>query len=97
MCCLKKQDGHILTSMVKKWSRRALEMRQFNVFKLRHSKSVFSEALEKFRKFQEKLKEQEHQRRTLLEEAKRRKIYEKHLLPYQRGSNFLRDFHTNRF
>jgi hypothetical protein len=31
------------------------------------------------------------------ENAKRRRIYEKYLLEYQGGSNFLRDFHTNRF
>ena len=35
--------------------------------------------------------------RILKEEANRRRIYEQHLLSSQGRSNFLRDFHTNRF
>ena len=31
------------------------------------------------------------------EEARRQKIYEQHLLTFQRGSNVLRDFYTNRY
>jgi hypothetical protein len=33
----------------------------------------------------------------LKEEANRRRIYEQHLLSSQGRSNFLKDFHTNRF
>ncbi len=35
--------------------------------------------------------------KKLLEEAGRRRIYEKYLLKYQQGSSVLKDFHTNRF
>jgi len=41
--------------------------------------------------------ETERKRLEKEEEEKRRRIYEKHLLTYQGGSSFLRDFHTNRF
>ena len=35
--------------------------------------------------------------KKLNEEARRRRVYEKYLLKYQRDSSVLRDFHTNRF
>ena len=43
-------------------------------------------------------REQEKKNKAMLdEEARRQKIYEKYLLTFQRGSNVLRDFYTNRF
>ncbi len=43
-------------------------------------------------------REQEKKNKAMLdEEARREKIYEQHLLKFQRGSNVLRDFYSNRF
>ena len=43
-------------------------------------------------------REQAKKNKAMLdEEARRQKIYEQHLLTFQRGSNVLRDFYTNRF
>ena len=43
-------------------------------------------------------REQEKKNKAMLdEEAKRQKIFEQYLLNFQRGSNVLRDFYTNRF
>ena len=43
-------------------------------------------------------REQAKKNKAMLdEEARRQKIYEQHLLKFQRGSNVLRDFITNRF
>ncbi len=43
-------------------------------------------------------REQEKKNKAMLdEEARRKKIYEQHLLTFQRGSNVRRDFYTNRF
>jgi len=43
-------------------------------------------------------REQAKKNKAMLdEEARRQKIYEQHLLTFQRGSNVLRDFITNRF
>ena len=43
-------------------------------------------------------REQEKKNKAMLdEEARRRKIFEQYLLKFQRGSNVLRDFITNRF
>jgi len=43
-------------------------------------------------------REQENKNKAMLdEEARRKKIYEQYLLTFQRGSNVLRDFYTNRY
>ncbi len=43
-------------------------------------------------------REQEKKNEAMLEEeARRQQIFEQHLLTFQRGSNVLRDFYTNRF
>ena len=43
-------------------------------------------------------KEQEKKNKAMLDEdARRQKIFEQHLLKFQRGSNVLRDFYTTRF
>jgi hypothetical protein len=43
-------------------------------------------------------REQAKKNKAMLdEEARRQKIYKQHLLKFQRGSNVLRDFYSNRF
>ena len=43
-------------------------------------------------------REQAKKNKAMLdEEVRRQKIFEKYLLSFQRGSNVLRDFYTNRF
>ena len=52
------------------------------------------------KKLQENIEREQRERKEeemLRKEDERRKIYEKHLLPYQKGSNVLRNFHTNLF
>jgi hypothetical protein len=52
------------------------------------------------KKLQETIEREQREKKIeemLRKEAERRKIYEIHLLPYQKGSNVLRNFHTNRF
>jgi len=64
---------------------------------------VDANLLKALRLQQKMRREFEHQKLQVInegilkEEAKRKKIYEKHLLKYQGGSNLLRDFYTNRF
>ena len=51
-------------------------------------------------KIQEKIERKKVERKKLeilKKEDERRKIYEKYLLPFQGGSNILKDFITNRF
>jgi len=43
----------------------------------------------------EKIEMERKHNKILKEDANRRKIFEKHLLKFQGGSNFLKDFHTN--
>jgi len=70
---------------------------RFDVFELNKKINVFKLAEAILKNYQKKMKEQAIEKRRLEEEARRRRIYEKYLLAYQRGSNFLRDFHTVRF
>ena len=58
------------------------------------------EAYEILIRIQEEIRKQRlaiEYEKKLKEETKRRRIYEKHLLAYQGGSNVLKDFHTNQF
>ena len=57
-------------------------------------------AFKDFQRLQEEIlkREQDKKNKAMLdEEARRKKIYEQHLLKFQRGSNVLRDFYSNRF
>ena len=71
------------------------EYEQIRRFKTRVN--IIEMAGKLFQKFQKNLAQDEIERRILEEYEKRRRIYKKYLLSYQRGSNVLSDFHTNRF
>jgi hypothetical protein len=71
------------------------ELRRLNVFGSK-SEYVFHKSREMYLSFLKKLEKEEIEKRIL--EARRRKAFEKYLSTHQIGSsNFLKDFHTNRF
>jgi hypothetical protein len=69
---------------------RAQRLRRFGIFQMRQIRE-FIRAQELRQSIQDELMKKKE------DEMKRRKIYEMHLLHVQPRSNFLRDFHTNRF
>jgi len=57
-------------------------------------------AFKDFKRLEEEKERREQAKKNkamLDEEAKRQKIFEQYLLSFQRGSNVLRDFYSNRF
>ena len=95
--CEKNLKEKIKPQIEKPWQERVFELRRFFTFSSDRKGNLFKQADEIFQTFQKKIREQENARKRFQEEEKRRKIYEKYLLEYQRGSNVLRDFYTNRF
>jgi hypothetical protein len=64
------------------------------------SDKSLQKAFKDFKRLEEEIERREKAKKNkamLDEEAIRQKIYEQHLLKFQRGSNVLRDFYTNRF
>ena len=80
-----------------------LDKQQLPMIPLRRfgfSDKRIQKAFKDFKRLQEEIerREQEKKNKAMLdEEARRQKIFEQHLLKFQRGSNVLRDFYTNRF
>ncbi len=57
-------------------------------------------AFKDLNRLEEEIERREHEKKIkamLDEEARRQKIFEQYLLKFQRGSNVLRDFYSNRF
>jgi len=95
ICCKKNKGKHFQPRI--QWSEGVFR-RQYRRLTFKSSqKNVYKQAAKIFQKFRERLEKEEIERKRLEEELSRRKIYAEHLLVYQRGSNILRDFHTNRF
>jgi len=76
-------------------SRQMNKLRKFSMFGLNEMRKIkdIIKADEMHQKIQIEKERQEIERKN----AERQKIYEKHLLKFQGGSNVLRDFNTNRF
>jgi len=93
--------NRILSAQQRKHSptRQRFQLRKFGLSNNREVDKL-TKAYEIQLKLEEKMEKQIlaiEMKKKLKAEEKRRKIYEKHLLTYQGGSNFLKDFHTNRF
>jgi hypothetical protein len=64
------------------------------------SDKPLQKAFKDFKRLEEEKERREQAKKNkamLDEEAKRQKIFEQYLLSFQRGSNVLRDFYSNRF
>ena len=69
-------------------------------YHMKYEMKRISKGLKMFTDLQQKIreeKEKEKNKRKNKEEMKRRKAYDKYLMPSHSGTSFLRDFHTGRF
>lgn len=87
--------GIVSGKQITKETNGPFELRRLNVFGSKNE-DEFHKSREMYRNFLKKLEKEEIEKRIL--EARRRKAFEKFLSTHQIGSsNFLKDFHTNRF
>jgi len=91
--------GSVTSKHQSKYTPSHYKLRKFGFFDVNQNNeiAIAYKILMSIQKNMEKQKLDSENRETLRKEAKRRKIYEQHLLAYQGGSSFLKDFHTNRF